>query len=232
MTKSIKIYIALLSTALVLSCSGDDDGGPQIDLSNADPTIPSLIFPTNNLTCTNIDLTFSWNAATDSDGDTISYVIDISTDSSFDTIAFTVTTTQRNRTFNLDKGVTYFWRVKAMDNKGNESDYSATQSFFTEPDAAVNTLPNAPEVVSPEIGSRVSETTITLNWNASDADGDTLVYDVYFGDTDSPALVAEAIDVSTLDVSVSSGTTYYWRVVAKDPNQSATMGQLWNFRTE
>ncbi len=230
MMRSIKIYMALVSMVALLSCSNEDF--ESIVLQNVDPTIPVLVFPTNNLTCTGIDLGFSWNASTDADGDTISYVIDISTNPSFGSIAITATTTDRTGTFNLDKGITYFWRVKARDSNGNESAYSSPQSFFTEPDATVNTLPNAPTLVSPGIGSRITGMTITLDWDATDADGDALTYDVYFGDTDSPALVAEDVDVSTFDVSISSGTTYYWRIVAKDSNQSTTLGQLWNFRAE
>ncbi len=230
MMKSIKRYIALVSMVALLSCSNEAPGGsaPQ----NVDPTIPVLVFPKNNLTCTGIDLAFSWNVSTDADGDTISYVIDISTDPSFGSVAFTVTTTQRTRTFDLKKGVTYFWRVKARDSNGNESAYSSPQSFFTEPDASVNTLPNAPELVSPGIGSRITGASITLDWDATDADGDDLTYDVYFGTSDSPILVEEGMTASELEVSVSPSTIYYWRVVVKDSNQNASMSQLWNFRTE
>ena len=228
--RSIKRYMALVSMVALLSCSNDNNGGgaPQ----NVDPTIPVLVFPTNNLTCTSIDLGFSWNASTDADGDTISYVIEISTDPGFGSVAFTVNTTQRTRTFDLKKGVTYFWRVKARDSQGNESAYSSPQSFFTEPDAAINTLPNAPTLVSPGIGSRITGASITLDWDATDADGDALSYDVYFGDTDSPVLVEEGMTASELEVSVSPSTIYYWRVVVKDSNQNASMSQLWNFRTE
>lgn len=229
--KSLKIYITLVSIISLLSCSNDDNGGPG-PVQNADPSIPVLVFPTNNLTCTGIDLEFSWNASTDADGDMISYVIDISTSPSFGSVAFTATTTERSSTFNLDKGITYFWRVKAMDNNGNESAYSSPQSFFTEPDASVNTLPTAPNLVSPGVGSRITGTTITLDWDANDVDGDVLVYDLYFGDTNPPLLLKSNTDVSSFDVMVSPGTVYYWRVVAKDTNQSATMGQVWNFRTE
>ena len=137
--KIIKRYIALVSMIALLSCSNDDNGGPGPIPQNVDPTIPVLVFPTNNLTCTGIDLGFSWNASTDADGDTISYVIDISTVPSFGSVAFTATTTGRTRTFDLEKGITYFWRVKARDRQGNESAYSSPQSFFTEPEASVNT---------------------------------------------------------------------------------------------
>ncbi len=230
--KNINLYILLLSSLFLFSCGGSDDGGAGPSSSNVAPTVPKLVFPTNNLVCTNFNLEFDWDAATDSNGDAISYTVDISESETFSTLLFTTTTIETVNTVTLEKGTTYFWRVKASDSEGNESIYSDTQTFFTEPDAAVNTVPNAPSVVVPTLGERVSGSSITLDWGASDVDQDPLLYDLYFGDTNPPVLISENITVSTFDVSVSANTTYYWRVVVKDSHQSATIGQVWNFRTE
>ncbi len=229
--KNLAQYITIVIALFLFSCSSDDNG-PQIDLSNLDPSIPSLIYPTNNLVCTNFNLEFDWNVSTDTDGDTVSYVIDIATDSEFATVLFTAVTSETLRAFTLEKGTTYYWRVKARDSEGNESKYSPAQSFFTEPDAGINTIPSTPGLISPSLGERVSGTMIALEWDATDADGDALLYDVYFGNTNPPILFSENIDASTLDVSASPDTVYYWRVVVKDNHQSATIGQVWNFRTE
>ncbi|WP_282086772.1 hypothetical protein [Aquimarina algiphila] len=223
-------YIVILSSLFLFSCSGDDN--TVVQLVNNVPSIPSLVFPTNNLVCTNFNLEFDWGAAVDSDGDALSYTIDIATDSGFTTILFTATTTETVNTFTLEKGTTYFWRVKAIDSMGNESKYSDVQTFFTEPDAGVNTIPNAPLIISPSLGERVSGTNITLDWDATDEDNDPLTFDLYFGDTNPPVLVSENINVSTFDVTVSANTTYYWRVVVKDDKQGTTIGQIWNLRTE
>ena len=224
------LFIVILSSLFLLSCSGDDNNVAQF--VNSSPSIPGLVFPTNNLVCTNFNLEFDWNIAVDTDGDSVSYTVDIATDNTFATVLFTATTAETVNTFTLEKGTTYFWRVKAIDSEGNESDYSDTQTFFTEPDAGVNTVPNTPSVVSPSLGERVSGSTITLDWDATDADSDALLYDVYFGDTNPPILVSENIDVSTFDATISANTTYYWRVVVKDSHQSATIGQVWSFRVE
>lgn len=231
MKKVYRYIIAIVSIVIVISCSGDDDEGTPI-LQNQSPTVPNLVFPTNNLTCTGVDLEFAWNTATDADGDMVSYVIEIAAENSFANVLFTAVTIDAKKIFDLEKGITYYWRVKSRDDKGNDSDYATAQSFFTEPEASTNSLPSVPEVMSPTLGDRVSGTTVTLDWGASDADIDALVYDVYFGTSDSPVLVGENLTVSELKVSVSPTTIYYWRVVVKDTQQNATMGQLWNFRTE
>ncbi|MCK8523804.1 hypothetical protein M0D21_19640 [Aquimarina sp. D1M17] len=232
MMKSIKRYIVLLSIAMVLSCSGDDDGGTPFFTQNSAPTVPSLVFPTNNLTCTSIDLELVWGSSTDIDDDAIRYEIEIAEVSNFSTITFTAITTAISEVFDLEKGITYYWRVRAIDSKDNASEYSATQSFFTEPEATINALPGIPELGIPALGSRLSGSLVTLTWSATDSDDDALSYDLYFGDTNPPVLFAENIAVNTFDVSVSPGTAYYWRIVVRDNHQSATIGPVWNFRTE
>ncbi len=153
--RNLKLYIAVVGISLLFSCSGDDNGGNPFFSANGTPDIPGLIFPTNNLVCTNFNLEFDWNTVIDIDGDTVTYVIDIAADSSFEAIVFTAITTDTKRTFTLEKGVTYYWRVKARDSAGNESEYSPTQSFFTEPEAGTNTIPTAPQLISPMQGERI-----------------------------------------------------------------------------
>ncbi|GAA4279142.1 fibronectin type III domain-containing protein [Aquimarina mytili] len=232
--KSVKLYIAVIGITLLFSCSGDDDGAvsPGSVSGNEAPVTPSLVFPINNETCTNFDLELDWNIATDPDGDVVSYVVEIAGDNNFNTVVFTTTTTSTQTIFTLEKGTTYYWRVKARDSEGNESAFSEPQSFVTEPDAGLNTIPTVATLVSPSLGATLSGSTVDLEWAASDADGDALSYDLYFGDTNPPILFAENLDTNTINVSVSPDTIYYWRVTVKDTNQGATIGQVWNFRTE
>ncbi len=232
--KNINIYIYVISFAVLISCSGDDDGGSGSGTvsENEPPTTPSLTFPINNESCTNFNLEFTWNQSSDPDSDSISYVIEIATDDEFTIIPFTANTTNTQRTLTLEKGVTYYWRVKASDSKGNESEYSSIQSFFTEPDANIDTLPSTPQLIGPAIGLQLSGNTVVLDWEATDVDGDSILYDVYFGNTNPPTLFSENMDVSALEVAISPNTLYYWQVVITDNQQNTSIGQVWNFRTE
>ena len=227
-----KIVVILMSLSVLFSCSGDDNGAAIITSINGAPGAPALVFPTDNLICTNFNLEFDWNAVTDPEGDAVSYIIDIATDANFDVVVFSALTTVTTQLFTLEKGVTYYWRVKVRDSEGNESGYSETQSFITEPDAGINTIPYPPTAVTPQDGAVISGNTVSLEWTATDADGDALTYDVYFGDTNPPILVSENQENSTLELSLSANTAYYWRLVVKDENGGAVIGQVWNFTTE
>ncbi|WP_282080509.1 hypothetical protein [Aquimarina algiphila] len=227
-----KIYIILLSLCVLLSCSREEfvDEAPKPKPVNETPTIPNLIFPANNQVCTNFKLGFDWEASSDANGDAIAYQIDIATNDTFENILFSITTSETTRAFNLEKGNTYYWRVKAIDSKQSESEYSVIQAFFTEPDAGVNHVPFSPSVISPKPGEEVSGNIITLDWDATDTDDDPLLFDVYFGTTNPPVLLAQDISVSALDVNGSPNTTYYWRVVVKDDKQGVAIGRVWSFR--
>lgn len=228
-----KIFITLCSVFILLSCHGDDDftstGNPFI--TNQAPVAPSLVFPTNNLSCTNFNLELDWTTVLDPDKDAVEYIIDITTSSNFSVVLFTKTTSQTKHNFTLEKGMNYFWRVKARDTKGNESDYSNTQTFYTEPEAGVNSVPSVPAVISPALGDTISGSMVNLDWNTTDADGDALVFDVYFGDVNPPPLFAQNRSTSALNVSIFANKIYYWRVVAKDDKQGVAIGQVWNFST-
>ncbi|MBW1296385.1 fibronectin type III domain-containing protein [Aquimarina litoralis] len=225
-----KIYTILLSSLMLFACSTegiDDNGG----LDNNAPSIPSLLFPTNNLICSNIDLEFEWDSSIDDQGDIISYQIEIALNAAFTNIVYSASTSQPTRSFNLEKGTTYFWRVKAMDNQQNESVYSEVRTFVTEPEAGFNTIPQIPAIVSPDLGSVTNDNIVALQWESNDADGDPLVYDVYFGETNPPALLAEDIDQNAFGVDVLPNKRYYWRVVAKDNQQGVAIGRVWYFET-
>jgi uncharacterized protein (TIGR02145 family) len=72
---------------------------------------------------------------------------------------------------------------------------------------------------------------LTLSWTCNDPDGDTLIYDVYFG-TDNPPTTKVSSNQSntSLDINgLSRSITYYWKVVAKDNHGGYTEGEVWRF---
>ena len=59
-----------------------------------------------------------------------------------------------------------------------------------------------------------------------------MVNDVYFGNSNTPALVQTDVESKTLDVALDGSSTYYWKIVAKDKNGGQAIGQTWRFKSE
>ena len=230
-----KTLISIMALAVLLfACDGSESmENPDVEAPDVDaPTAPALTFPTANMACTHYELEFRWTASTDGSGGTVRYQIDVSQDSNFDNVDFSDMVNTTTATFTLESGTTYYWRVNAVDGNGNESNYSPSRFFYTEPEAGTNTLPAIPEIGAPALGSTVSESTVELSWQTTDADGDELSYDVYFSPDSAPELHASDVDGNSLEVPVEAGMQYFWRIVAKDTQQGVSVGQLWHFTVE
>ena len=230
------LYIVALST-IIWSCggsSGGDTPDPPPPVVNNAPSTPSLVYPTNNLLCIDNVLDFNWNASTDPDGDSITYQVQVAKDSGFSQIVHTVTASTTTRNLTLEKGIAYYWRVKATDSKNASSSYSSTNQFYTEGEGVSNHLPFSPVLVGPTLNSVQNGVTVTLEWTADDVDTtDTLTYDVYFETGDIPTQqVATNLTATTFSVDLTSGQTYSWKVVVKDGQGGQTDGQIWSFVTD
>lgn len=228
-----KIIFNLLMAVMALSCGGGDDSKATPEPVNSAPSKPTLSVPTNNLLCINNMVAFQWNASTDPEGNSISYQIQIAKDNQFSQIVETITAAVTNQSFLLEKGVAYYWRVKAIDSNNKSSDFSSTFQFYTEGVGVSNHLPFTATIVSPQLNALVQGATTLLEWNASDVDSnDVLTYDVYFGTVNPPTTkVSSNQTTKTRTENISAATNYYWRVDVKDNKGGVTKGQVWNFKT-
>ncbi len=234
----MKFIIKILGLAMIGSLTACGGGGDEPDtppVENNPPTTPTQIYPANNELCIDNAVTFQWNASTDPEGDAIKYTIEVAKSSSFSPVAESKTVTTTSTTISLEKGVAYYWRVKAVDSKNASSSPSSANSYYTEGDGVSNYVPFAPEIVSPTLGSVVQTEIVKLEWNADDVDTeDNLIFDVYFGKNQANLAVVSSnqsntnFDILTLEAS----TKYYWKVVVKDGNGGETKGQIWSFTTD
>lgn len=220
------IFLAII-TALLYSCSNEDS-------VNSAPSVPTLIFPTNNKLCISNAITFQWEKSVDSDNDLFVYKIEISKTKDFSAIVKTIEGAATSQSFVLEKGTAYYWRVKTRDVKDMSSEYSAVYGFYTSGVGVTNYLPFSPDLVSPQLNSVLTTTKATLQWTASDVDtGDKLTYDVYFGTVNPPVdKVGSNIATLSLDVDILASKEYFWKVVVKDDKGGETTGQTWLFRTK
>jgi len=89
-------------------------------------------------------------------------------------------------------------------------------------------LPAAPVLTSPANGAPGASVTPTLTWAASSG---ATSYDVYFGTLSAPPLVTNTAATSySPPGSLSSGTTYFWQIVARSTAGTASSA-TWSFTT-
>lgn len=198
------------------------------------PTKPYLASPTQNEACltgtvvsaTQSKVLFSWIPSTNAE--------------SYDVVVknlLTQTSTSQTSTTNaleitLLQNTPYSWQVIAKTSKTSTTTPSDIWKFFNSGAGVTSHTPFPAEMVSPTQGQAVTASAgkITLDWNGSDVDNDISTYDVYLGTTNTPGLLQSNISASVLNnVSVSSATTYYWKVVSKDARGNSSDSGVYSF---
>ncbi|TBN02952.1 hypothetical protein EYD45_10370 [Hyunsoonleella flava] len=234
--KKSYLYLVTIITSMFLSCSsgGGDDNGPEPEPENTAPTVPVQVYPLSNTLCIDNNVVFEWNASTDNEGNPITYRVEVSENSDFSSLAYNVSSSATSRVITLEKGKSYYWRLKSRDIKGEESAYSSVSQFLTEGDGVSNHLPFAPVLIAPALNSEIDGTSTTLSWTASDVDSDALTFDVYLDTNSDPTTkVSENQSEITYEATgLTAASTYYFKVVVNDGNGGTTIGQIWSFTTK
>ena len=233
-------FLYILSFVLFVSCSAeDDDSGTttpsvtQQPTTTPTPQVPtpgksSLSAPENNEVCyegeevdaINSEVTFSWDASTDTD----SYDLVITNqETNQSQIESGITSTSKVVTLATD--ISYSWKIVSKANDTNDTTESDTWQFYLAGDGQENYAPFPATILSPLSGAAVDSNngSITLSWEGNDPDEvDNLTYAVYFDEIDGLQVpIEEESSETSLEVSVESGNTYYWRVKTTDGKSSS-----------
>ncbi len=100
--------------------------------------------------------------------------------------------------------------------------------------STVNNPPSKPSDPYPKDKAVDVPVDVTLKWNSFDPDGDPVKFDIYLG-TNKDNLPEATKDLEENEYTPSGlkyGTTYYWKVVAKDSKGASSTGDTWEFTTE
>ena len=226
------VLIALL-TFVILGCGSGDDPITPTPVVNK-PTRANLVFPSNNTEClegTNItatesSVTFEWENAQH----THSYELVLKNLDSKSINKFS--STNSFNTVAILKGTPYSWYIISKSNETSDTASSEIWKFYNAGDAIVSHAPFPAEVISPENSSNinVSANTVSLEWTASDIDGDISSYSLYFGTTEDPPLLQDTITSTKKEnITVNSGTKYYWYIITRDSSVNKSTSELFNF---
>ena len=210
------LYITII--CLLMGCGGGKKNNPTPVLS---PVKAVLTAPAQNAVCTTgtivsgtqSSILFTWNASANTD----SY--DLVLKNLLTSISTTQSTGQTQLTITLLRNTPYSWYIVSKSTKTTTTAQSDTWKFYNSGPGVVTYAPYPAEINSPTFGQSVTANagTVDLTWTGSAVDSSTIAnYDVYFGTTATPPLFKSNVTDSFVNgVSVTSGTTYYWKVVAE-----------------
>jgi len=229
--KRIIVALAMISL-FAISCGSNEDNNGN---GGGNATAVTLSLPANNSECitgtsisdTQSAVTFEWAAIENTEKYFI-YVKNLNTQGVLQFNAGTGT----SQSVNLLKGTPYSWYVTSKKVSG-ESLTSETWKFYNAGEPVSNHAPFPADLVSPVMSSTILTTAVTLQWAGGDIDGDIANYKVYMDSNINPAtLVGTVMQQSIPNLAVTSGGTYYWKVVTTDEVGNATTSQVFQFKVQ
>lgn len=192
---------------------------------NNPPVIYDLS-PSNGATDTERTVDLSWNGV-DSDNDALTYRIYFGSTPSPSLVATGFENSSYSIPAPLEYDTVYYWKVEGND--GIDVSQTAVHSFTTETNIAplINELSPSDNATAVSINSVIS-------WDCSDPNGDTIIYDLYFGTAPEPSIIATDIveSIYSFQYPLDYQTTYYWKLIAKDSAGKITESAIYSFTTE
>ena len=229
----------ILGVTLLTACGSDSGGGDTptpTPTPIAAPGKASLTLPENNKPCETGEVSgatasviFTWSSG----DDTESFDLAI-TNSDTNQVTNRTNLTATTTTVPLTRGHRYAWKVTSK-NKGTQTTASDTYKFYLAGDGEENAAPFSAEAITPQPGSTVTASennTVTLEWEAADPDSDTLTYTLLIDTVDGRQEATEDnqnLTTNTKEVSVETGTIYYWSIITSDGSISVN-SDVFSFR--
>lgn len=224
------IPISILVIIIIFSCSKEEEETAIVTIDP--PSAATLIFPVNNTECnegivisdTETDVLFQWEEAANAS----SYVLQI-TNLNTGT-SRNISTISTEFFIRILRGTPYSWSVTSKSGTNNLTAESEIWRFYNAGLPEESFPPFPAEAMSPQSGSSVDEGDITLEWQASDIDNDIASYTIFLDTVNPPLTEVGDTSNNSLDVSVTSGLIYYWKVITTDVIGNTSDSQVFQFR--
>jgi hypothetical protein len=230
MKNIIKICGALL-VVLIMGCEKEDN-------QDVTPANAKLISPLKNQSCelgikgvnNTSRLMFQWERAKNAQ--------------SYDLIVKNLATGQNYITYTdiydnfkeliLINDIPYSWKVVSRNIGSTTVGTSEEWKFFFVGEPRKNYAPFPANILGPKQATQVAANAgkVTLSWQGSDPDADTLIYTIFIDTIDGLQAAKESlknISTSSVQVDIVSGTTYFWRVQISD-GFGSSFSPIYSFR--
>ena len=224
------IPVGWLAISLVLACSTSDKDETAIVL--IDPPSPAtLIFPENNTECnegeiisdTETDVLFQWQEA----NYTSSYILKITNLN--DGTSRNISTPATEFLIRILRGTPYSWSVKSIAGGTTETAESELWKFYNSGLPKESHPPFPAEAISPQNGSSVDEGNLSLRWAASDVDNDITSFKIFLDTSSPPNTEVGTTGNNSIDITVSAGLIYYWKVITTDEVGNLSHSPIFQF---
>ena len=228
------MFGAFLSLVVFNCSSGGSDDSPNPGPKVIDPpAAASLSFPNQNSECTEgsnftsteSDVTFDWSDALNAETyDLVLKNLETQTTSNH-------SSSNSQLTITVFRATPYSWSVISK-NSGTVTAQSPTWKFYNAGEATTSYAPFPAELVYPSMGTALSNgtTSVTLQWSGTDVDSDIKEYDILLGTVNPPVNNQSTVESMSLSVNVTSGNTYYWRVITKDSQNNNSESEIFQFK--
>lgn len=224
-----RLFIGISMLVLLVSCGGGDDG-PSI------PEAAELVFPDENSECTTgvsvsenlSQVTFRWMDSANTSSYTLN-VVNLETN-----VPQTISTAATSASLSIAKGTPFAWSVSSTNNQSDQVVSSETWLFYNA-GSQTTYAPFPAQAVSPISGSTVLKdiaNEVTLEWSGADVEGDIVSFEVFFSDQNPPTTSLGEVETATTEfnVSVTSGITYYWKIITTDEEGNTSDSGVFEFK--
>ncbi len=186
------------------------------------PSTPQLSSPTDGSTNLALSVQLSWQTSIWTD----QYEVQYAANSAFSGATSVTTSGNGIAATPLSYSTTYYWRVKAMNNYGQQSSWSSAWQFTTMPQPLQP--PPAPNLVSPSNGATDASVRASMNWQDPSSSAD---YFMLQWGTSSNFTDTYSIGGTSYSPSLTCATGYFWRVQTHNQAGFGPWSGIWSFTT-
>lgn len=225
-------FLVFISLITVVGCGGDGDDPGGSSSEEKIPEKASLIFPNNNEECntgvqtspSQSSVNFNWSAATNAS----SYQLIVVNLLNGSQLSQVVSTTNVDMVIKMN--TPYKWYVISRSNSSSETAKSEEWKFYNSGPAITSYAPFPADVLAPSMGANLNASSVNLQWNTTDVDGDLASFEVYF-DTVNPPVESKGTTTDSFLNNVSvSPNTYYWMVKSMDDAGNSSTSEVFQFK--
>jgi hypothetical protein len=236
-------YIALILVWGLAACAGGGEDPAPAPTPPPTPTVnpptaASLSLPEKNKICesgisisTNqAEITFTWAAGTNTE----SYDL-LVTDLNTNVVQTISNISAASQKVALNKATPYSWKVVSKSSKTTVTATSDSWNFYLAGASIVNYAPYPAEITAPTVSiyPTITNGKVTISWKGSDPESDPLTYTLFVDLVDgkqTPSAQFTNITASSVDVPVTTGKIYYFRVKSSD-GKNSSYSVIYQFRT-